>query len=188
MPLQDEERLFIDAIRELNYQASRIQAGEHPELHSLGGSTSNSEEDDGMGVGAGVVRCPQKPIGGGSDAALDMAAQAAVKAARKATKSAHKRHSPTNDVCSSVSCSTEELDNDDDDMASMEMAADDEGSAVAEGESEADLQAGNKQSKSPVGPPSSASSSSSSIAPGTCICNSNSRGVEEKDDNLADMS
>ncbi|RYG95014.1 hypothetical protein EON65_56610, partial [archaeon] len=26
MPLQDEERLFIDAIRGLNYQASRMQA------------------------------------------------------------------------------------------------------------------------------------------------------------------
>jgi len=28
MPLQDEERLFIETMRELNRQASRIQAGE----------------------------------------------------------------------------------------------------------------------------------------------------------------
>ena len=29
MPLQDEERLFIEAIRDLNYQASKLQAEEN---------------------------------------------------------------------------------------------------------------------------------------------------------------
>lgn len=33
MPLQDDERLFIDAIRDMNYQASRMQAEESQESH-----------------------------------------------------------------------------------------------------------------------------------------------------------
>jgi hypothetical protein len=47
VPLQDDERLFIDAIRDMNYQASRMQAEESQETNPVDSSESviqNSKE------------------------------------------------------------------------------------------------------------------------------------------------
>lgn len=45
MPLQDEERLFIDAIRDMNHQASRMQAEEKQGSTSEVGSKIQKEAD-----------------------------------------------------------------------------------------------------------------------------------------------
>lgn len=42
MPLQDDERLFIDAIRDMNYQASRMQAEESQESHPHAPTTTST--------------------------------------------------------------------------------------------------------------------------------------------------
>jgi hypothetical protein len=54
MPLQDEERLFIEAMRDLNHQASRLQAEEKaaiPNLPSAGTSATSAEEKTTTGSG-----------------------------------------------------------------------------------------------------------------------------------------
>jgi uncharacterized membrane protein YgcG len=89
MPLQEEERLFIEAIRELNRQASKVQRNE--------GSGKDVEAGDAGHAGAGGSSSAGGGGGGGEggdssdidadELALHNAANAAVAAAQKASNS-----------------------------------------------------------------------------------------------------
>jgi hypothetical protein len=75
MPLQDEERLFIEAMRDLNHQASRLQAEEKAAIPNLppAGSAAHPAEDaaqvgginiseDSRTNDAGSVTAPTAPV------------------------------------------------------------------------------------------------------------------------------
>lgn len=56
MPLQEEERLFIDAIRNLNYEAGQLQAEENStSYHSNGNSDGSEGSGDSAAVDSGVT-------------------------------------------------------------------------------------------------------------------------------------
>ena len=57
MPLQDEERLFIEAIRDLNYQASLLHAEEKGNSEQ---SASNSAQDSEMQSSDSIVQCVEE--------------------------------------------------------------------------------------------------------------------------------
>lgn len=72
MPLQDEERLFIEAIRDLNYQASRLQAEENETTEALA-KKKRLEQESSLLKG-------EKGDGGDADAIHRSIAEAALKA------------------------------------------------------------------------------------------------------------
>ena len=61
MPLQDEERLFIEAIRDLNYQASKLQAEENQVMRG-----EFTEEIDQMPRGRSMSNLDPKEFSNGS--------------------------------------------------------------------------------------------------------------------------
>ena len=90
MPLQEEERLFIEAIRELNRQASKVQRNEGSGKDVEAGDAGHAGAGGSSGAGGGG-----SGSGGGGDSsdidadelALHNAANAAVAAAQKASNS-----------------------------------------------------------------------------------------------------
>jgi hypothetical protein len=51
MPLQEEERLFIDAMRDLNYQASRLQSEENETITSISDASEYLDGDERKNTG-----------------------------------------------------------------------------------------------------------------------------------------
>lgn len=97
MPLQDEERLFIEAIRELNRQASKVQANEDSGKE-IGGDSGGDVRRDSTSSNRNAATDASAPGNGGDggdeidpvfdEMALHTTALAAVDAAQRASNSA----------------------------------------------------------------------------------------------------
>jgi SPX domain protein involved in polyphosphate accumulation len=94
MPLKDEEKLFIEAIRDLNYRASLLQAEENDSLSSPTASViySGSEDSDCGDNAINSINNKKVIISSSCLPALDAAAEAAVLAAINAN---HNSTSPS---------------------------------------------------------------------------------------------
>ena len=89
MPLQDEERLFIEAIRDLNYQASKLQAEEnqvmeHHDQAGLLGYDTKDAQGNGCPLARLAALAAASEVDECASKTLDLAATAVMHAAQKA--------------------------------------------------------------------------------------------------------